>query len=410
MRVLVGVCGCLMSLSAFAQVERVSLKTDGSQFDGSMELPKLSADGRRVVFSSLGRLALFVKDLETGVLQRVDGLDVSSFTPSAAISGNGRYVVFVTATALTADDTNALLDVYIRDLDSTLIERISLNEASVLSPKTDHHGRWLGYLCGPLDEREVCLVDRTTGERRRVGNNVFEVAISGNGMFAFVVDADGVNRVSLVDGSMTRIDVTENGDTIRMGNLSSNRDGSIVTSYGALVDSTESYLWVWDQSEAFSRKVLPNRWLCGPSISADGRWIGFGSLFDVFGPNGSLGQQGYLLNAETGAVQWVTRPNSGAPANNGIGNVPYGPMFENCNFGFHPVVSADGRVIAFSSWASNLVEGDTNQSADIFVFRRGAPPPQVSIPIPTTSGAVAAGLLLGIAGMGVWFTRRRWTV
>ena len=35
-----------------------------------------------------------------------------------------------------------------------------------------------------------------------------------------------------------------------------------------------------------------------------------------------------------------------------------------------PSISADGRYVAFASWASNLVPGDTNGWADIFVAVR----------------------------------------
>src|SRR5437764_1157953 len=37
---------------------------------------------------------------------------------------------------------------------------------------------------------------------------------------------------------------------------------------------------------------------------------------------------------------------------------------------FHPVISADGRFIAFASDATNLVGGDTNGLADVFVRDR----------------------------------------
>ncbi len=37
---------------------------------------------------------------------------------------------------------------------------------------------------------------------------------------------------------------------------------------------------------------------------------------------------------------------------------------------YAPTISADGRYVAFSSNASNLVEGDTNGSSDIFVRDR----------------------------------------
>jgi Tol biopolymer transport system component len=36
-----------------------------------------------------------------------------------------------------------------------------------------------------------------------------------------------------------------------------------------------------------------------------------------------------------------------------------------------PSISADGRYVAFESWASNLVGGDTNDLVDIFVRDRG---------------------------------------
>src|SRR5207249_4939644 len=38
-----------------------------------------------------------------------------------------------------------------------------------------------------------------------------------------------------------------------------------------------------------------------------------------------------------------------------------------------PAISADGRLIAFWSLASDLVAGDTNNAADVFVRNRAAP-------------------------------------
>jgi hypothetical protein len=35
-----------------------------------------------------------------------------------------------------------------------------------------------------------------------------------------------------------------------------------------------------------------------------------------------------------------------------------------------PAISADGRFVAFMSFASNLVRGDTNKEPDVFVHRR----------------------------------------
>ena len=41
-----------------------------------------------------------------------------------------------------------------------------------------------------------------------------------------------------------------------------------------------------------------------------------------------------------------------------------------------PVISPDGRYVAFSSYASNLVPGDTNGVNDIFVTAMGARTPR----------------------------------
>jgi Tol biopolymer transport system component len=42
------------------------------------------------------------------------------------------------------------------------------------------------------------------------------------------------------------------------------------------------------------------------------------------------------------------------------------------NISFSPRISADGRFVAFTSYASNLVAGDTNVHTDVFVRDRMA--------------------------------------
>ena len=37
---------------------------------------------------------------------------------------------------------------------------------------------------------------------------------------------------------------------------------------------------------------------------------------------------------------------------------------------FNPSISSDGRFVAFRSYATNLVPGDTNSDADVFVYDR----------------------------------------
>src|SRR5690606_14359741 len=52
-------------------------------------------------------------------------------------------------------------------------------------------------------------------------------------------------------------------------------------------------------------------------------------------------------------------------------SVATGGLQGNAN-SLHPAISADGRYVAFQSEASNLVAGDTNNAADVFVRDRAA--------------------------------------
>ena len=66
----------------------------------------------------------------------------------------------------------------------------------------------------------------------------------------------------------------------------------------------------------------------------------------------------FVHDRQTGETPRVSVASDGAQANGGS---------------FLPAVSADGRYVAFSSLASNLVAGDTNNDDDVFVV--GAAPP-----------------------------------
>jgi len=89
----------------------------------------LSANGRFVAFeSNASNLVagdnnkdwdVFLRDLKTGVTQRVSldsaGREYNSYSSAAALSANGRFVVFNTAASnLVAEDNNDSTDVFVR--------------------------------------------------------------------------------------------------------------------------------------------------------------------------------------------------------------------------------------------------------------------------------------------------------
>jgi Tol biopolymer transport system component len=77
---------------------------------------------------------VFVKDLQSGAIQRVStdaaGVQGNSSSFNAQISANGRYVVFDSyASNLVAGDSNGYLDIFVKDLQSGAIQRVSTDAA-----------------------------------------------------------------------------------------------------------------------------------------------------------------------------------------------------------------------------------------------------------------------------------------
>ncbi len=84
-----------------------------------------------------------------------------------------------------------------------------------------------------------------------------------------------------------------------------------------------------------------------PSVSADGRFVAFDSQADNLVSGDTNGSQDiFVHDLMTGRTTIVSRHSSGA----------YGDGQSN-----NPSISDDGRYVAFSSVASNLVSGDTNR-------------------------------------------------
>ncbi len=92
------------------------------------------------------------------------------------------------------------------------------------------------------------------------------------------------------------------------------------------------------------------------SLSANGRFVAFVSSVNtlVSGDTNNLDDV-FVHDRQTGETQRVSVASGGVQTN--------GPSFRSA-------ISADGRFVAFSSAASNLVPGDTNSANDVFVHDR----------------------------------------
>ena len=91
-----------------------------------------------------------------------------------------------------------------------------------------------------------------------------------------------------------------------------------------------------------------------PSISGDGRYVAFTSTATNLVTADSNGVQDIFVRDRTIATTRRVSFGTGSLQANGAS--------------FNPVISADGRYIAFSSDATNLVVGDSNGVRDVFLF------------------------------------------
>jgi Tol biopolymer transport system component len=357
----------LLAAAASAQpgtTERASVSSSGEQGNDLSGSPSISADGRFVAFSSYasnlvpgdtnGDLDVFVRDRELGTTERVslspigDQGDGDSYYPS--ISADGRFVAFQSsASSLVPGDTNGVVDVFVRDRQLGTTERVSVsssggqgnNESGYPSISAD--GRFVAFqsyasnlVPGDTNGRaDVFVRDRQLETTERVslsssgeqGNSEsWYLSISADGRFvAFQSSAS-----NLVPG-----DTNVDHDVFV-------RDRQLGTTGRVSVSSSGE-----QGNYAASRY---------PSISADGRFVAFSSYAPNLVPGDTNGTHDvFVRDRELGTTERVSLSSSGEQGN---------------SQSWDPSISADGRFVAFFSWASNLVPGDTNGYLDAFVRDR----------------------------------------
>ncbi|MBA3718676.1 MAG: hypothetical protein H0W95_00040 [Nocardioidaceae bacterium] len=139
------------------------------------------------------------------------------------------------------------------------------------------------------------------------------------------------------------------------------------TSYASnLVPGDTNYVgdvFVRDRVDRVTRRVSigpggrqANSGSSDSAISADGRYVVFTSLASNLVP-GDTNQANHVFVRDR--VDRVTR------------RVSVGPGGRQANSdSFEPAISPGGRYVAFRSYASNLVPGDTNNEPDVFVRNR----------------------------------------
>jgi Tol biopolymer transport system component len=96
-----------------------------------------------------------------------------------------------------------------------------------------------------------------------------------------------------------------------------------------------------------------NGWSWSPLISADGHWVAFSSRASNLVAGDTNGRTDvFIHDRESSQTVRVSVADDGAQANGDCGGA---------------ALSANGQLVAFESWASNLVPDDTNRREDVFI-------------------------------------------
>jgi Tol biopolymer transport system component len=346
-------------------------------------------------------------------------------TATVDVSGDARFVAFESSVRLSPRDTNGVNDIYVLDrrtghitLESVALDGTSASGTSDC-PRLSHDGRVLVFttIATNLVEQasgtpraQVMRRDRVTGVTELVsrtpanesGNGwSHDADISDDGrVVVFQSTAtdlvagpdlnDGGPDIYLVDaapGAITRVNVTSSGEQPRVGRSSTPRisgDGRyVVFASTAELDGPGGpqpsataagtrQVFLHDVWRHATRRISrtqdgrrPNGASYYPAISADGRVIAFvSSATDLADARRRPSQPAvFLYEAASARIVLVSRARGGGDADGASR---------------HPAVSADGRYVVFSSTASNLVctrrcggwGVDLNLLSDIFRFDR----------------------------------------
>jgi Tol biopolymer transport system component len=212
---------------------RISLNSAEVEGNASSVGGRISADGRLVVFRSLAAnlvagdtnavLDVFLRDRGTGRTRRLSmssaGVQANDESDDPRISGDGRFVVFESnATNLVPGDVNGTWDVFIRNLAARRTKLVSVNSAELrgngasLDAGISAAGRYVVFSSGSTNlvgadtngSNDIFVRDRRGGTTRRVSLTVGGAesngpnstpSISSNGRFVVWVSAS-TNLVS----------------------------------------------------------------------------------------------------------------------------------------------------------------------------------------------------------------------
>jgi Tol biopolymer transport system component len=276
-----------------------------------------------------------------------DGTQSDGGSQLGTVSSNGRYVAFWTvASTFDSSDDNGNWDCYVHDRltgETTLVSGDPDGNTSAGShyPVIAANGKFVVFNSDAEDlvdgdtngSRDVFLRDLKAGTTRRVSvaedgtetdaySQTYGAALSSSGRY-LVYYSGASNLVAGDDNGNTDVFLTD----LKTG---------VVTMISADADGNPG------DGESDD-----------PSISPNGRFVAFNSAANnLVGGSNDGSNQVLVWDRKTGEIRRASQDADGTPGDAAS---------------YDGVVSNNGRLVAFSSSASNLVTGDANENDDAFL-------------------------------------------
>jgi len=366
------------------RTDRVSVDVNGTAGNGASSTPSLSNDGSLVAFvsdstnlvSGVSGTQIYVHNRQTNQIEVVsrdssstvinEGDGVSS--EPAISSTDGRYVAFVSQSSNLVSGVSGT-QIYVRDRQTGQTTVVSKSSSAVTgngvssTPAISSDGRYVAFVSAATNlvtgasGTQIYRHDRSTGTTILISKDNSGTPVPGNG----------------VSSSPS---ISSDGRYVAFASLSTN--------LGALLNQQiyihDTQTGVNGTTSLVSKDTGTNGAGNGasstPVINGTGQFIAYVSAATNI-VSGFSGQQIYLhdrLTGVNGTNGLISRDNSGTP---NAGN-------QNSSA---PTISADGRYVAFTSSATNLLATITGQQ--IYLQDRNGP--TTSLVSRTNSGSVVAG-------------------
>jgi Tol biopolymer transport system component len=307
------------------KTRRVSLKSNGKQVPGGgADDSVISSSGRYVAFHGEGAFVagdnngqddVYVKNMKTGKVRRAsvrsDGSEIAYASLHPAISGNGRFVAFDSEGPFVGADTNGISDVFRHDMKTGKTIRVDIRSDGTQTEYTP------GVNFG-ADSEEPSI----SGDGNLVAYESIDDTMTADPDYDNQIDTDIFVR-NVKKGTTTRVSLEADG------------------------------------SEANATNNQTNRY---PAVSGNGRFVAFSA--DTAGSyvTGDTNNRFdvYVKNLVSGAIGRVSLKTNGDEA------------LDNSGADAPPAISANGQRVAFESYGQLVPSDTSNVYRDVYIRDRKA--------------------------------------